>query len=46
MAQDQTENLEARLAALQEEMRVLKEQMLPMLMEIRERLLRRPDEAY
>ncbi len=44
MATDETtENLEVRLAALREEMRVLKEQMLPMLMEIRERLLRRPD---
>ena len=45
MVQEQPENLESRLAALQEEMRVLKEQMLPMLMEIRDRLLRRPDEA-
>lgn len=45
MAAEITAELEARLAAIQEELRVLKESVLPMLVEIRERLLRPPNEA-
>jgi hypothetical protein len=45
MPDPQTDDLEARLSAIQEELRVLKETVLPMLVEIRERLLRPPNEA-
>jgi hypothetical protein len=44
MADEKADGLESRLNALQEELRLLKETVLPMLIEIRERLLRR-DEA-
>ncbi len=44
MVQGKNDGLDAQLAAVQEELRLLKETVIPMLLELRERLLRR-DEA-
>jgi|GEM_PF-2700818 len=44
MPPEKQDDLEVRLSAIQEDLRLLKESVLPMLTEIRERLLRRNEE--